>query len=92
MKYKSVFVPARRASFEKETLFSGVKTITSDISTDGPDLALRCEAACNALHAEGYEVISINDTIGGNYSIQASAGAGWSLTAGLIITARRMGA
>ena len=88
MRYKSVFVAAKPATYTKEVLFSGTVTQESDVFIDGSELATQCEAACNALDAEGYEVITITETTRGSYFWQDGAMPGWSMTLGLVITAR----
>ncbi len=89
MKYRSVFLPAKLATYEKDTFFSGTVTETTDCYIDGKDLAQRCEELCNAMAADGYDIVSITETTRGGYNIRSHAGAGWSMTHGLIITGRR---
>lgn len=91
MKYKSVFIPAKPAKIQESTAFGGHKTAESDAFIDGYDLASECEKACNDLDHAGYEVLSITETTRGNYWEQNQSATGWSMTMGLIITAKRIG-
>ena len=83
MRYKTVFIQAKAATYEKAGIFSGGETKESDAFIDGPDLARRCEAVCNGLDGEGYEVVTITELARGNYCHQNQSGAGWSMTHGL---------
>lgn len=92
MKYKSIFVPAQPATYTKQVLFSGTVMEESDVMIDGAALAQACEKACNDLDAEGYEVLSVTGTTRGRHFQEDGTMAAWSLTQGLIITARMKGA
>ncbi len=89
MKYKTIFLQAKPAVYETAGLLSGNGTRQSDAFIDGPELAVQCAAACNALDSEGYEVVTITEVSRGNYEHIHQSGAGWSMTHGLLITARR---
>ncbi len=91
MRYKSIFVAAKAATYSEEVLFSGTVTKESDVFIDGEDLARQCEAACNRLDGEGYEVITITETTRGSYFRLNGAMPAWSMTLGLVITARLKG-
>jgi hypothetical protein len=88
MKYKSVFVQAPTGTMEVRKLFGGTKTVQNTLWIDAPALAKACESACNELASAGYEVISIVDINRGTLLPVGSGAAGWSVTQGLLITAK----
>lgn len=92
--YKSVSVrTGRLKKEEKKLLGRGMKLVDDPQQADIADLAARIEAACNELHNEGYDVISILPSVGGHSEKgavnQGGYGFGFSVTDGAVITARR---
>ncbi|MBK8197463.1 MAG: hypothetical protein IPK75_03760 [Acidobacteria bacterium] len=92
--YKSVSVRAgRQKKEEKKLLGRGMKLVDDPHQADIADLAAQIEAACNRLHEEGYDVISILPSVSGHSEkgviSQGGYGFGFSVTDGAVITARR---
>ena len=92
--YKSVFVRAGRLKKEeKKMLGRGMKLVDDPQQADLSDLSSQIETACNRLHEEGYDVISILPSVGGHSEKgvvnQGGYGFGFSVTDGAVITARR---
>lgn len=88
MKYKTVFVRAPGLTYEKKN-FLGSETKESQKAIDGNGLARACEISCNELADQGYEVISVTEITCGSTSFRGDyGGAGWSLTDGILITAK----
>ncbi|MBA3068828.1 MAG: hypothetical protein FP825_10135 [Hyphomonas sp.] len=92
--YKSVWVRAgRQKKEEKKLLGRGMKLIDDPHQADLADLSAQIETACNSLHKEGYDVISILPSVSGHSEkgviSQGGYGFGFSVTDGVVITARR---
>jgi hypothetical protein len=92
--YKSVWVRAgRQKKEEKKLLGRGMKLIDDPHQADLADLSAQIETACNSLHEEGYDVISIFPSVSGHSEkgviSQGGYGFGFSVTDGAVITARR---
>jgi hypothetical protein len=92
--YKSVSVrTGRQKREEKKLLGRGTKLVDAPHQADIADLAAQIEAACNTLHEEGYDVISILPSVSGHSEKgalnQGGYGFGFSVTDGAVITARR---
>lgn len=85
--------PARTE--EKRLLGRGTKTKEDPQNVDRAGLAAEIEAVCNALHDEGYDIVSVFPTLRGHSASGMTANGGWgygfSVTDGAIITARRRG-
>ena len=81
--FSSTLYASKRNTYNGET-----------IRVDGGDLGQKIEDKCNDLHSKGYNVISILPLIkGGLYSDTmrngyGASGGGWSVTDGVIITAK----
>ena len=90
MNYKSVFVYAPSGTYEKETFLGGQETKTSPHWIDETGLAEQTTIACNQLADEGYEVVTVTEITRGSSSIHGSGGAGWSVTHGVLVTAKRI--
>jgi len=90
MNYKTVFVFASPAASEKKTFLGGTAPEDSPYWIDGLAFAAQTEAACNQLDTEGFEVISITEITRGSSEGLIHGGAGWSVTHGVLITARRV--
>ncbi|MFT6861701.1 MAG: hypothetical protein ACJAVK_000254 [Akkermansiaceae bacterium] len=89
MKYKTVFVYAPLGVSEKSTFLSGTVLADSPYWVDGVAFASQTEAACNQLDDEGFEVVTITEVTRGSSESNPSGGSGWSVTHGVLITARR---
>ncbi len=92
--YKSVWVRAgRQKKEEKKLLGRGKKLVDEPHQADIAELSAQIETACNALHEEGYDVISILPSVSGHSEKgainQGGYGFGFSITDGAVITARR---
>lgn len=92
--YRTVWVRAgRHMKEEKKLLGKGKKHIEDPKAADLADLSAQIEDACNRLHEEGYDVISILPSVGGHSERgainQGGYGFGYSVTDGAVITARR---
>lgn len=92
--YKSVWVRAGRLKKEeKKLLGKGTKQIEDPQKADLAELSTLIEDACNRLHEEGYDVISILPSVSGHSERgainQGGYGFGYSVTDGVVITARR---
>jgi hypothetical protein len=92
--FKSVWVRAgRQKKEEKKFLGRGMKLVDDPHQADIAELSAGIEAACNRLHEEGYDVISILPSVSGHSEKgpinQGGFGFGYSVTDGAIITARR---
>ncbi|MFN7055420.1 hypothetical protein [Hyphomonas sp.] len=92
--YKTVWVRAgRQKKEEKKLLGRGKKLVDDPHHADIAGLSAQIEAACNTLHEEGYEVISILPSVSGHSEKgvmhQGGYGFGYSITDGAVITARR---
>lgn len=85
MKYKTVFVYAPPGTSEKESFLGGKVTADSPYWIDGTAFATETEAACNQLNEEGFEVVTITEVTRGSSETYG----GWSVTHGVLITARR---
>lgn len=89
MNYKTVFVHAPPGVSEKKSFLEGTVSKDSPYWVDGVAFARQTEAACNLLDEEGFEVVSITEVNRGSSETSAYGGAGWSVTHGVLITARR---
>lgn len=92
--YKTVWVRAgRQKKEEKRLLGKGKKLVDDPHQADITGLAALIETACNDLHADGYDVISILPSVSGHSEkgvmSQGGYGFGYSITDGAVITARR---
>lgn len=92
--YKTVWVRAgRQKKEEKKLLGRGIKLVDDPHQADIAELATLIETACNGLHEEGYDVISILSSVSGHSEkgviSQGGYGIGFSVTDGAVITARR---
>ena len=92
--YKSVWVrTGRQKKEEKKLLGRGTKLVDDPHQADIADLSAQIETACNMLHEEGYDVISILPSVSGHSEKgavnQGGYGFGFSITDGAVITARR---
>lgn len=92
--YKTVWVRAgRHKKEEKKLLGKGIKLVEEPQKADLADLSAQIEEACNRLHEEGYDVISIFPSVSGHSERgainQGGYGFGYSVTDGAVITARR---
>lgn len=92
--YKTVWVRAgRQKKEEKKLLGKGKKLVDDPHHADLAELATLIETACNALHEEGYDIISILPSVSGHSEkgvmSQGGYGFGFSITDGAVITARR---
>ncbi|MFN3912598.1 hypothetical protein [Hyphomonas sp.] len=92
--YKSVWVRAGRLKKEEKKLLGrGMKLVDDPQQADLLDLSAQIETACNRLHEEGYDVISILPSVSGHSEKgvvnQGGYGFGYSVTDGAVITARR---
>ncbi|MFN4025729.1 MAG: hypothetical protein ACK4MQ_12940 [Hyphomonas sp.] len=92
--YKTVWVRAgRQKKEEKKLLGKGKKLVDNPHQADIAELSALIETACNDLHAEGYDVISILPSVSGHSERgvinQGGYGFGYSITDGAVITARR---
>lgn len=91
--YRTIFIPAVPAMVERNSFFGGSREVPTDLICNGPALAAHCETACNDLHKEGYEIVSITEVTQGGIVFEKAvgedhSGAGWSRTSGVLITAR----
>ena len=70
-----------------------MKLVDYPHQADIADLSAQIETACNRLHEEGYDVISILPSVSGHSEKgainQGGYGFGFSITDGAVITARR---
>ncbi|MEN8679625.1 MAG: hypothetical protein ABF391_06175 [Akkermansiaceae bacterium] len=89
MKYKSVFVHAPSGTYEKEGFLGGSETKTSPHWIDATSLAEQTTIACNQLADEGYEVVTVTEITRGTNTIYTAGGAGWSVTHGVLVTAKQ---
>ena len=92
--YKTVWVRAGRLKKEEKKLLGrGKKLVDDPHQADIGELATLIETACNTLHEEGYDVISILPSVSGHSEkgvmSQGGYGFGFSITDGAVITARR---
>ena len=92
--YKTVWVRAgRQKKEEKKLLGKGKKLVDDPHHADIAELATLIETACNSLHEEGYDIISILPSVSGHSEkgvmSQGGYGFGFSITDGAVITARR---
>lgn len=91
--YKTVWVRAgRQKKEEKKLLGRGKKLVDDPHQADLAELSALIEAACNSLHEEGYDIISILPSVSGHSEkgvmSQGGYGFGFSITDGAVITAR----
>ncbi|WP_213270274.1 hypothetical protein [Hyphomonas sp.] len=92
--YKTVWVRAGRLKKEEKKLLGrGKKLVDDPHQADIGELATLIETACNTLHEEGYDVISVLPSVSGHSEkgvmSQGGYGFGFSITDGAVITARR---
>lgn len=92
--YRTVWVRAGRLKKEEKKLLGrGKKLVDDPHQADISELATLIETACNTLHEEGYDVISILPSVSGHSEkgvmSQGGYGFGFSITDGAVITARR---
>lgn len=92
--YKTVWVRAGKLKKEEKKLLGrGKKLVDDPHQADIGELAALIETACNALHEEGYDIISILPSVSGHSEkgvmSQGGYGFGFSITDGAVITARR---
>jgi len=92
--YKTVWVRAGRLKKEEKKLLGrGKKLVDDPHQADIAELATLIETACNGLHEEGYDVISVLPSVSGHSEkgvmSQGGYGFGFSITDGAVITARR---
>lgn len=92
--YKTVWVRAgKQKKEEKKLLGRGKKLVDDPHQADLAELATLIETACNTLHEEGYDIISILPSVSGHSEkgvmSQGGYGFGFSITDGAVITARR---
>ncbi|OZB17272.1 MAG: hypothetical protein B7X53_06765 [Hyphomonas sp. 34-62-18] len=92
--YKTVWVRAgKQKKEEKKLLGRGKKLVDDPHQADIAELATLIETACNSLHEEGYDIISILPSVSGHSEkgvmSQGGYGFGFSITDGAVITARR---
>jgi hypothetical protein len=92
--YKTVWVRSgRQKKEERKLLGRGKKLVDDPHNGDIAGLSTQIEAACNALHKEGYEVFSILPCVSGHSEKgvmnQGGYGFGYSFTDSAVITARR---
>lgn len=91
--YKTVWVRAgRQKKEEKKLLGRGKKLVDDPHHADLAELSTLIEAACNSLHEEGYDIISVLPSVSGHSEkgvmSQGGYGFGFSITDGAVITAR----
>lgn len=91
--YKTVWVRAgRQKKEEKKLLGRGKKLVDDPHQANLAELSALIEAACNSLHEEGYDIISILPSVSGHSEkgvmSQGGYGFGFSITDGAVITAR----
>lgn len=91
--YKTVWVRAgRQKKEEKKLLGRGKKLVDDPHHADLAELSTLIEAACNSLHEDGYDIISILPSVSGHSEkgvmSQGGYGFGFSITDGAVITAR----
>ncbi|ABI77400.1 conserved hypothetical protein [Hyphomonas neptunium ATCC 15444] len=92
--YKTVWVRAGKLKKEEKKLLGrGKKLVDDPHQADIAELATLIETACNTLHEEGYDIISILPSVSGHSEkgvmSQGGYGFGFSITDGAVITARR---
>lgn len=92
--YKTVWVRAGKLKKEEKKLLGrGKKLVDDPHQVDIAELAALIETACNGLHEEGYDIISILPSVSGHSEkgvmSQGGYGFGFSITDGAVITARR---
>lgn len=92
--YKTVWVRAgRQKKEERKLLGRGVKLVEDPQQADIAGLSSLIEAACNDLHGQGYDIISVMPCLSGHSEKgvmnQGGYGFGYSITDGAVITARR---
>jgi len=73
---------------EEDALFGGKKEVTYREYCAMSELSENIDKACNNLHNDGYEVISILPIIRGDWGYTGDGGYGFSVTDGVIITAK----
>lgn len=91
--YRTVWVRAGRQKKEERRLLGRGTKLTEDPSqADISQLSDLIEAACNDLHSEGYDIISILPSVSGHAEKgvmnQGGYGFGYSITDGALITGR----
>jgi len=92
--YKSVWIRCgKQKKEERKLLGRGTKFVEDPHQADIADLSAQIETACNRLHEEGYDVISVIPSVSGHSEKgvvnQGGFGFGFSITDGAVITARR---
>ena len=82
--------------YYSSTLYAPAKLVIDDVAikADGGILGQKIENKCNELYGKGYDIISILPLVKGGTYIDhggyqiGGSGAGWSVTDGVIITAK----
>ncbi len=92
--YRTLWVRTGRLKKEERRLIGrGAKLVDDPHQADIGGLAAKIEEACNRLHEEGYDVISILPSVSGHSEkgvmAQGGFGFGFSVTDGAVITGRR---